>query len=503
MKNALGKRSLLAPLALLLALFVSSLVSAAPRFVVRLSERVAPRAGGYSGRLFVFLSKKTGREPRRGPDWFNPEPFFATDVNGVRGGDERVIDDSVDSFPEPLGKLPAGKYFAQAVLDHDLDHHNPGTAPGNFYSAVGEFELDGNRDESFQLDLELTVEPTPFPATELVRELRVESPLLSQFHGRPMTMEAAVALPKSYLQDTARRYPVVYVIPGFGGTHRDAVRMRRFLPEPADGDVEFVRVYLNADCKWGHHCFADGATNGPRGTALTTELIPRVDADYRTVAEPTARFVTGHSSGGWSSLWLVVNYPRLIGGCWSTAPDSADFRDFEQVDIYNDANIYVDASGNRRPVGRPAHREPLWFDIFCRMDDVLKRGGQMRSFEAVFSPRAADGEPGRLWDRQTGAIDHAVARDWEKYDIRLILERDWSRLGPLLAGKIHVWTGEQDTFFLDGPARLLKQSLARLGSDAEITLVPDRNHSTLLTPELFAEIYRQMSQAYLRHHPAQ
>jgi S-formylglutathione hydrolase FrmB len=261
---------------------------------------------------------------------------------------------------------------------------------------------------------------------------------------------------------------------------------------------------LSGDCGWGHHVFADSATNGPRGKTLVSELIPYVDEHFRTVPAPTARFVTGHSSGGWSSLWLQVRYPDTFGGVWSTAPDPVDFRDWQQVDLYATPalSLYVDERGERRPIARLAGKPVLWYDSFAKMDDVLGRGGQLRSFEAVFSPLDSDGLPRRMWDRTSGRVDPEVVKAWEAYDIRLHVERNWDELAPKLRGKLHIYTGEIDTFYLEGAVRQLKESLAALGSDAEISIVAGKDHGSLLTPELVRQIRKQMTTEFLSHHPA-
>jgi hypothetical protein len=61
--------------------------------------------------------------------------------------------------------------------------------------------------------------------------------------------------------------------------------------------------------------------------------------------------------------------------------------------------------------------------------------------------------------------------------------------------------GEEDTFYLEGATRLLKESLQRLGSDATVELVSGRTHFDLLTPELTGRMRREMVTAFLQHHP--
>ena len=173
-----------------------------------------------------------------------------------------------------------------------------------------------------------------------------------------------------------------------------------------------------------------------------------------------------------------------------------DFRDFQKVDLYSPGvNAFKDPEGNRRPVARMGGRAVIFYDNFSKLEDVIGDGGQMHSFEAVFSPLDADSRPRALWDRATGAVDPVTAKAWEKYDIRLILERNWATLGPKLKGKIRVVTGEEDTFYLDGAAKLLKASLSSLGSDAVVELVPGRDHGTVMDAALAARFDREMNAA--------
>ncbi len=247
---------------------------------------------------------------------------------------------------------------------------------------------------------------------------------------------------------------------------------------------DFIRVVLDPDCGTGHHVFADSATNGPRGRPWSRSSSPTSRGPSRRSPIPAPGLLNGHSSGGWSSLWLQVTYPDVFGGTWSTSPDPVDFRDFQRINIYaSGENMFRDREGKRRPIARMGEVMPaLFYDNFSRMDDVIGWGGQLGSFEAVFSPLDRDGRPRKLWDRSTGAIDPEVAKAWEAYDIRLVLERNWPALGPKLKGKLHVITGDLDTFYLEGAVKLLKESLARLGSDAVVEIIPNRDHGTLLDP---------------------
>ncbi len=471
----------------------------APAFDVTLASKVATQP--LNGRLFIFLQPVAGpnpihREPRFGPDWYAAEPFFGLDVREFAPGQDRRMDDTADGFPDKLSKLAPGRYRVQALLDINPDAQEPGRGAGNLYSAVQEIDFNPADAQSKPLVLDRIVEPEPWPDSRWAKEISLRSDWLSKFHKRDILQQCGVVLPASYYDQPRRRYPVIYLIPGFGGTHRDALQYASRPPATEEGEEEFIRVFLTGECKWGHHAFVDSATNGPRGEALIWELIPEIDRRFRTVANRDGRFLYGHSSGGWSALWLMINYPDVFGGVWSISPDPVDFRDWQGINLYADPpqNMYVDPAGNRRPIARHGDQVMLWYDSFTKMDDVLKRGGQLRSFEATFSPVADDGEPRKLWDRATGQIDPDVARAWQQFDIRLQIEQHWQHLQPLLAGRVHIIVGDQDTYYLDGAVRKLADSLKQLNSDAEVTFLPGRGHSDLLTPDFYHSLRQQMSE---------
>ncbi|HEX5051368.1 MAG TPA: alpha/beta hydrolase-fold protein [Planctomycetota bacterium] len=339
-----------------------------------------------------------------------------------------------------------------------------------------------------------------FPETETLKLFERRSELLTAFWGRDMSVRAGVVLPRDLRAD--ERLPVCYSIHGFGGSHRSAIRRA---PELVGGMANgttprMLYVFLDAQCPLGHHEFADSVNNGPWGAALTTEFVPALEQQFHAFGAPAGRLLTGHSSGGWSSLWLMVNYPDFFGGTWSTAPDSVDFRDFTGIDVYRFANAYTDPDG--KPI-QLMRRNGEWFrtiEQFVRAELKQKdHGGQFMSFNAVFSPRAEDGRPMQLFDPETGAIDRFVADSWHKYDIGCILREHWATLGPKLRGKLHVFVGTLDTFRLEGACHLLHDDLERLGSDAVVVFAEGRDHGTLMRahPELWpdglmARIYGEM-----------
>lgn len=199
-------------------------------------------------------------------------------------------------------------------------------------------------------------------------------------------------------------------------------------------------------------------------------------------ARPGSRFLTGHSSGGWAVLWLQVRYPALFGGSWPTSPDPSDFHDFTNIDLYApNANAYRDAAGQPRPLVRDKGKVIATLEQFSRIERTLGPvGGQLASFDWVFSPKGADGRPMPMFDRATGAVDPAVAAYWhEHYDIAAIVARDWPALKPDLDGKIHLIVGTADTFYLDGPAHRLQAVFEKLGAHESFTFVPGRTHFDL------------------------
>lgn len=468
----------------------------APSFQVTIDPAV--RAELFTGRVYVLLSQRPA-EPRKGPSWFGTEPFLSLDVTDLEPGTPIELtpgSPGVLTYPRSWDQVDLRGQRVQAVARFNPFERDVGTGVGNGYGPV----VLVNQSPPFGLELRIDrlVPTLEFPETPWVKLLRVRSDLLSDFHGRDVSLHAAVTLPRSYRTEPERRYPTIFTIPGFGGTHLMAVSERPSEPEPTTG-LEFLRVTLDPSCPLGHHVFADSDNNGPVNRALREELIPAFDREFRSVAKPQARLLTGHSSGGWSSLWIQVAAPDEFGGVWSTAPDPVDLSDFQRIDVYRPGeNMYVDPQKRRRPLARANGQVLLWYDDFAWMEHVNGYGGQLHSFEAVFSERGADGRPRLLWDRETGAIDPDVAATWRRYDIRLILEDHWPTLGPTLAGKLHVFMGTEDTFYLDGATARLKESLARLGSDAVVELHDGKDHGTLLSPELVARIEREMAEQWLR-----
>jgi hypothetical protein len=472
--------------------------SDASRLAFEVTFPASLRRAPITGRVYVFLAQPSSSvEPSFGPQWFSPQPFFAKDVQNWKPGDPLDIDGTADGFPTPLDTLEPRRYRIQAVARLNRDTHKIGSGEGNLFGPVVAAELDPARPRTVTLNLDRAVPPRTFTPTDRIKLAEFASPVLSSFLHRPIKHRAAVILPEGFRAGATppgQKLPALYIIPGFGGDHFMARRIAQ--DERYAFGKDLIRIVLDPDCGTGHHVFADSATNGPRAIALVEEFIPYLEQNFPIVADPRARFLTGHSSGGWSSLWLQITFPDRFAGTWSTSPDPVDFRDFQGINIYAlGENMYRDRAGNYRPIARMGKTPAIYYDRFSRMDDVVGWGSQLGSFEAVFSPLDRQGKPRKLWNRATGAIDPLAAKAWEKYDVNLVLERNWTKLAPTLKGKLHVITGGLDTFYLEGAVKLLKESLARLGSDATVEIIADRDHGNVLTRDLARRIDHEIHKA--------
>jgi len=269
--------------------------------------------------------------------------------------------------------------------------------------------------------------------------------------------------------------------------------------------AEMVHVFLDGSFPTGHHEFADSVNNGPWGRALSQEFIPHLEGRFRLISKPYARFLTGHSSGGWSTLWLQITYPDFFGGTWSNSPDPVDLRSFTGIDATPGSadNAYRKPDGKPRNLVRMGGKDLVTLEQFAKEEEVKgEYGGQCASFEWVWSPRGQDGRPMKMFNRETGELDQQVLRSWQKYDIRLILERDWPSLGPKLRGKISVICGGDDTFHLEEAVILLCDLLKQKKGDAVCEIVPGRDHGDLYQPfdtypdGLDARIYKEMQMKF-------
>ena len=495
---------MLRPLALVVAL--GCLAQAGPAVSAPVSIRVASGvAAPASGRLLVFaqpLAEAKAQAKDGAVTEIDASAFAdhgaavaAQEVVRLAPGDAVSVDADVLAFPSPFSALPPGRYAVQAVLDVRHDYNYAGRREGDLVSPVVEMSLP--QGGALTLDHVLpAVDPRAAPerasaetkaayplARADIRAVDFESPALSAFWGRPIHMRGWVLLPPGYAAGS-QSYPVAYQTHGFGGGLGSAydTAVARWRDMHAGAIPPMIWVLLDESGPTGTHEFADSVNNGPWGQALTTELIPELERSFRMDARPSGRFLTGHSSGGWATLWLQVRYPRVFGGTWSTSPDPSDFHDWTGVDLYAPhANVYRRPDGSPYPLIREHGKVLGTIEGFTRLEEVLgPSGGQQAAFDWVFSPRGPQGAPLKMFDRATGEVDPAVLAYWrDHWDIAARLQRDWPMLRADLDGRVHVLVGTADTFYLDGSARRLQAVMQGLGARASFRYLPDRTHMDL------------------------
>jgi hypothetical protein len=457
----------------------------------------ASASGPVSGRLLVFL--KQGKDDKEvSLSEFHPEEVWvaARELRDVAPGAAIELDADEIAYPKGFSALSLGDYEAQAVLDVDHTYNYRGLVPEDWESGVvslAAWSPAGGTEPTFVLDHHPEANPRRStmiaaaraqmkPGEEQLEEF--ESPMLSAFWGHAVKIRAWVILPPGYDGAKAETYPTAYWTHGFGGDIDGAmVSGMRLRQRMADGKMPpMIWVMLDESIEEGTHEFADSVNNGPWGAALTREFIPYLEKKYRMDARPTGRLLNGHSSGGWATLQLQVNYPDVFGGTWSTSPDPSDFHDFSGADLYSaNANFYHRADGSALPIFRDKGAVVATAEQLTRIEDVTgPYGGQISSFDWVFSPKGKSGAPEQMFDHATGAVNPAVVAYWhDHYDLAHVVEAHWAERGASLKGRIHLFVGTADTFYLDGPAHRFEAVLNRLGAEPHFTFLPDRTHFDL------------------------
>jgi Putative esterase len=486
-------------------------------FVVHLGANVAEEA--LDGRLLLLISRDGTREPRfqLSATSLSTAQLFGVDVEGFKRSDERTFDGAVLGYPlESLSELPAGEYTVQALL-HKYETFRLATghtlklpmdrgegqqwnrAPGNIYSTAQKVRWEGGRGGGIRLELDQVIPALKEPAdTKYVRHVRIRSELLSKFWGREMFLGAHVLLPEGFDTHPNARYPLII---NHGHFPADLGNWRETPPDP---DVKceyserfqlecynriqqqaaydffkewtgptFPRVLVieiqHANPYYDDSYAVNSANLGPYGDAIMKELVPHIESRFRGIGAGWARATYGGSTGGWEALAVQMFYPDDFNAAYAACPDPIDFRAFTVVDIYKDANAYW-AEGPFMKVPRPGHRNYLGhltatLEQMNRMELVLgtrtRSGEQWDIWEAVYSPQGPDGYPARIWDKRTGVIDRKVAEYWkEHYDLSWILRRDWNRgLGRKLEGKIHLYVGDMDNYYLNNAVYLVEEFL--------------------------------------------
>src|SRR5262245_17736204 len=490
---------------------------AGPRFVVSYPARQG--AGPFDGRVLLLVSADESKEPRFliSDTSLRSQQVFGVDVDGWKPGQEAVVDGSVLGYPaEKLADVKPGTYSVQALLHkyetfRRADGHvvklprrrgerqQWGRAPGTLFSTPRKSPIDSGKDEVFRTELDQVIPPIPDPPTKkYVKHEKIQSERLTKFWGRPMFLGAHVLLPEGFDAHPEARYPLAIFHGHFPNTiggwretppdpnlkceYSDRFKLDCYNRIQEEGAYQLYKDWTSpgfprmiaieiqhANPYYDDSYAVNSANLGPYGDAITYELIPYLEKKYRALGGGWARFMYGGSTGGWEALGVQVLYPDEYNGAFAACPDPIDFRAYTVVDIYKDTNAYW-AEGPFKKVPRPGHRNYLGhvsatLEQANRLELVLgtnsRSGGQWDIWQAVYSPVGPDGYPKPIWDKRTGAIDKSVAEYWkEHYDLGDILRREWSKgLGRKLEGKIHLYCGDMDNYYLNNAVYLVEDFL--------------------------------------------
>lgn len=450
-----------------------------------------------TGRVILVVAPDGEAEPRQTIS-LNGPPIFGMDVEDLRPGQSVRIGTDADSYPlESLSQLPDGDYHLQAVLvrytevtradghtiDVPISHRRVFAAamPGNLYSVPVRVRVAADDDTVVALSLDQVIAPLPeLEDTPWIRRVRIRSDILSDFWGVPMYLGASVLIPRGFDADAGARYPAIYVF-GHGDTpfgfnpdpdsHAPGVARARdanvetgyefFQAWTSDDFPRVVAITLEHPSPYFVESYAvNSANNGPYGDAITRELIPYLEREFRLIPAPHARIVEGASTGGWEALALQLTYPEIFGGAWVFNPDPISFDHYQLIDIYDDTNMFTTPVNAwmtaERPFRRTREGQPvLSVREIAAFEAVLgsrgRSGYQLDIWQATHGPVGEDGYPALLFDKQTGQIDPEVATYMraQGYDLTARLRDNWEALSPLVAGKLNLFAGEMDDFYLN------------------------------------------------------
>jgi len=517
--------------AMLVLAWLSAPAVGAQSFEVTYAETVDP--GPLTGRLIVAVAKDNSVEPRLQANSFGRStPFFGIDVEGWKAGEVAKLGGDTLGYPvDRLNDLPAGDYYVQAVLNvytqvkrkdgHTIWVHldqwegqNWSRSPGNLVSRVERVRLDPAAGFHVKLTLESKLPPVQVPPdTEWVKRVKIQSKLLSEFWGCPISIGATLLLPRDYERNPDTKYAAIYVQghfslrTPFGFSARTGTSAEFDKAWTSESFPRMIAITFQHPTPYYDDSYAvNSANNGPYGDALTQELIPYLEEHFRILARPEARVLTGGSTGGWEALALQIYHPQFFNGTWAFYPDPVDFRRYQLIDIYRDENAFEVPSGSwakwERPISRTADGQVTQtVRQMSRGEAALgtrvRSGGQIAAWDAAYGPVGADGYPRPLWDRLTGKIDKEVAaymRD-HGYDLRHYLAQNWPTIGKDLTGKIYVSCGDADTYFLDVAVDELAAFLkATKDPPANATLEYGRKKTHGWQPMSNADLVRKMAE---------
>ena len=469
------------------------------------------------GRLLLMFSNNTEAEPRfQINDGLKTQLIFGKNVTALNPGDTVTFTEKDFGFPiKSITEIPEGDYNVQALL-HVYETFNLSTghtvklpmdqgegqqwnkSPGNLYNLPVRVTIAKKIKISEVVTIDKVIPPIEEAKdTEWIKHIKMKSEKLSEFYGRDMYLGAHILLPKDFNKHPEAKYPLMVFqghFPDDFGGFRTTPPDPNLKPEYSERfSLEGYNLIEQQEAydfyqRWNSPDFprmliieiqhptpyyddsyaVNSAAQGPYGDAITYELIPYIEEQFRGIGEGWSRFLYGGSTGGWESLAVQVKYPKEYNGCFAACPDPIDFRAYCLTNIYEDENAYyyesdfnkLEVPGRRNYLGQISTTLRRSNHLELVLGDKSRSGQQWDIWEATYSPMGADGYPKRIWDKYTGDIDKEVANYWkENYDLRYILERDWSKLGPDLKGKIHIYCGDMDNYYLNNAVYLMEDFL--------------------------------------------
>jgi hypothetical protein len=496
----------------------------AGRLQFAISFPSARSAQPIDGRVLLFISDDGRTEPRTQTDQYranSTRPIFGVDVDALRPGQEILIDDSIVGWPaRSLRDIPGGEYVVQALVNrYETFHRSDGhtvkmpmdqgegqrwaVKPGNLYSKPVKMRLDPSTTGIVKISMDQEIAPVERPKdTAQVKYLRVQNDRLTKFWGRPMHLGAIVLLPFGWSTHPDAHYPVV-IHHGHFPSNMAADGWRDTPPESGvsaqqrpqqEAAYQFykdwngpnfprmIHVLVQHPTPYFDDSYAvNSANNGPYGDAITNDLLPLLEKQFRGIGQGWARAMVGGSTGGWEAFGVQVKYPDAYNGAWALCPDPIDFRSYRSVNIYDEKNAYYYEDNPWKRTPKPGYRD-YRDHLYSTFEDRNlvelalgthgRSGGQHDAWASVFGPVGADGYYKPLYDKATGAIDPEVAKYWrDNYDLRYILARDWSTLGRKLRGKIHITSGTMDNGYLNNAVYQMEEFLMRATPSAEAEII--------------------------------
>ncbi len=469
------------------------------------------------GRLLLMLSNNFEGEPRfQINDGLNSQLIFGMNVDDMKVGDTMTFNDTIFGYPyASLAEVPPGDYNVQALL-HVYETFELSTghtvklpmdngegqqwnqSPGNLYSKPFKISVTEKGIQGISVIMDQVIPAIEEPKdTEWIKHIKVRSEKLSKFWGRDIYLGAHVLLPKGFMEHPEAKYPLMIFhghfpadFSGFRTTPPDP----NLKPEYSERfQLEGYNIIEQQEAydfykRWNEPDFprfliieiqhptpyyddsyaVNSANQGPYGDAITYELIPEIEKQFRGMGEGWSRFLYGGSTGGWEALAVQVKYPEEYNGCFAACPDPIDFQAYSLVNIYDDENAYYYKSAHKK-LQVPSHRNYMGQiqstvhdgnHLELVLGDKSRSGQQWDIWEATYSPQGEDGYPARIWDKMSGEINPEIAAYWkENFDLRYIMERDWVKLGEKLKGKIHIYCGDMDNYYLNNAVYLMEDFL--------------------------------------------